>query len=102
MKRGGFLKRTRLNPIGKKARQRMKDMAESRPIVYDRSGGRCEARVAPDCNGKAEHPHHKQMRSASGSDEPSNLVMCCHCCHFWIHLHPKEAMERGLLKSRYG
>lgn len=37
------------------------------------------------------------MRSQGGLDVFSNLITLCAGCHRWVHLHPREAREAGLL-----
>ena len=57
----------------------------------------CEAKIYPDCDGRAVHTHHRLLRSQGGSDDPENLLDVCAPCHQWIHDHPAEAYLRGLL-----
>lgn len=64
---------------------------------FDRAHGLCEAHVADGCTGRAEHAHHRRMRSHGGSDDPSNLVALCGACHDHIHLNPAWSYEHGWL-----
>lgn len=85
--------------VAKKAPKRKQDPPELRAAkeaVRRRSGGYCEARTAA-CTGQAEHAHHRKMRSAGGTHSVANLLDACHPCHDWIHAHPEESYERGLL-----
>jgi hypothetical protein len=59
-----------------------------RPVVRRRSGGRCEAGVAPNCTGRATHVHHRQLRSQGGPNSLANLLDVCVYCHGVIHGHP--------------
>ena len=54
------------------------------------------------CRRKAEDVHELLPRSAGGSiTEGPNLLRVCRVCHRWIHEHPKDSREIGLLWSRY-
>lgn len=46
---------------------------------------------------------HEILRRSAGGDilAEANVIATCHQAHGWIHTHPKEARELGLLKSRY-
>lgn len=59
--------------------------------------GWCEVRIDDACSGRAEHRHHRKMRSQGGSDDPSNLLAVCWACHRWIHDHPSVSYGRGWL-----
>lgn len=56
----------------------------------------CEAR-ADGCTGRAEHRHHRKLRSHGGGDEKANTLDVCGRCHDWIHDHPAVAYGRGWL-----
>ena len=96
-KASGFVRpkaRARINQLGKRGRERRKAMAAT-PIA-----GTCEARIPEACTGVAEHRHHIRRSSQGGADDRSNLLLCCHRCHEWIHRNPREARALGFL--RYG
>ena len=67
-----------------------------RDATYKRAGGRCDCcglwipQDAFDC-------HHRQLRSRGGKDVIENLVALRHQCHMWVHEHPREATESGLM-----
>lgn len=68
--------------------------------VLGRSGGNCEAMVkGARCTMRAEHLHHRQLRSQGGGHTVENLVYVCHRCHDWVHKHPSQAMKLGLIVS---
>jgi 5-methylcytosine-specific restriction endonuclease McrA len=73
------------------------ELARSRHEVVQRCGGLCEARTSLACSSRAQHIHHLRFRSQGGSDAASNLIAVCLVCHDWIHTHPAEAAERGLI-----
>lgn len=73
-------------------------LAKARRAVYVRSQGLCEARCCDGCTGQYEQAHHRRRRSQGGNDTPANLVAICGPCHDYIHRHPAEAEELGLLK----
>lgn len=87
LKRGTVrLKRTALKPTKPRGRAR----PDERLATW------CEAQT-PACTGRAEHRHHRCMRSQSGGDERENTLDACHACHSYIHAHPAESYERGWL-----
>lgn len=58
---------------------------------------------ARGCGLTGEVVHHKLRRSQGGGNDLDNLVFVAHICHNWIHDHPAEAIELGLLRrSGYG
>ena len=67
-----------------------------RDAVYKRAGGRCDCcglwipQDAFDC-------HHRQLRSRGGKDVIENLVALKHEHHMWVHQHPAESTDRGLM-----
>lgn len=71
-----------------------KDVAD---VVVERADGWCEAMLPHGCTGRAEHLHHRRLRSQQGGHEVANLIHICHMCHDWIHRNPRESYQRGLL-----
>lgn len=51
--------------------------ATARRLVYKRSGGACEVRIAGVCLGRATNWHHRQNRSQSGQWLPSVGLHVC-------------------------
>lgn len=106
MKRTAPLKRgsdglTRSRPFKTKRRKRPAMDPELRRLVFLRAGGRCDAcgRPLPADGWEA---HHRQLRSRAGADTLENLVALCRDCHVpYVHAHPAEATERGLMVSTY-
>lgn len=69
--------------------------SESRQIVMQRAGGRCEScgAVAP-----LEWSHRK-ARSQGGLWTPSNGIGACRVCHSYFHANPEEARANGWFVS---
>ena len=96
------LKRTELVRSSKPMRQRSAKTAKadveyrrSCRIVDERSGGMCEVR-ADGCTGRAEHHHHRKMRSAGVDHSPANILAACSFCHHAAH-HASERYVMGWL-----
>lgn len=70
-------------------------LAASKRVVERRSGGRCEARIAHRCSGRATQHHHVKRRSQGGSNAPENLLHVCTAAHLTIHAHPAAAVAAG-------
>ena len=73
-----------------------KEFDAMKPLVLDRSKGRCEARLADRCLVSGAHVHHRKYRSRGGSNGLSNLIHVCLACHEWIHTNPELANVTGL------
>lgn len=57
----------------------------------------CQAEVSARCAGVASQRHHRKRRSQRGTDDPANILHVCLWCHEWIHQHPTDSYELGLL-----
>ncbi len=92
-------------PIRRESAKRAHGRAARRKclaIVRKRSGGRCEAQVAPGCTYVATDGHERLTRAAGGSiTDPDNVYHICRMCHRFIHDHRKAAERYGLLTSRF-
>lgn len=64
--------------------------AESRRIVYERSGRRCEM-----CRRPATDYAHRIGRGQGGLWVPSNACDLCHACHMWATGEPRLAALGG-------
>lgn len=98
------LRRTRMkeSPTAKKRREEYEErMALARPVLVFRSRGRCEGTIPLVCTGWFEDAHHRILRSRGGDEDPENLIALCAMCHRWVHDHPKEATELGLMASNH-
>jgi hypothetical protein len=67
----------------------------SRESLRKRSKGRCEIRISPDCSGKAEHEHHRYLRSQGGTGHVENIICVCAFCHNFIHAHVEVSEIMG-------
>jgi hypothetical protein len=95
------MKRTPLKSRSKKEGARLRRYQQARGIVYERSGGSCEART-PDCRGVCEQVHHRQGRDGDLIDNLNLLLGVCWACHNYIHGHPEVAYTNGWLVRRNG
>lgn len=69
--------------------------------VRERSQGRCEVRISPECSGRMDHTHEIKARSAGGSiTDPENCLGTCFFCHDWIGAHANKARKLGLVAPR--
>jgi 5-methylcytosine-specific restriction endonuclease McrA len=69
--------------------------AKVRAAVHERSGGVCEFCRAY----RAEHVHHRLMRSQGGKHELPNLIDLCTLCHHYAH-HATDRYDLCLLLRR--
>jgi hypothetical protein len=81
-----------------------------KPLIHERSKGRCEAWVFAlawlltnlpqgdnataldvlgqvECGGYVTNTHHRKYRRRGGTNAYSNLIDLCLECHSWIHAH---------------
>lgn len=106
MKRSPLQRYTRLRrtAISRRTHHRsgaeLTDWKVVRDLVIERSHGLCEGDT-PGCqNGphRGEHLHHVILRSHGGPDEAWNLLHLCAAAHRWVHDHPAESYELGLMR----
>ena len=93
-----LVKRSRLKPVSDKRRAYLEELDSMRPAVKERSGGWCEF---GHCRAEATEVHHIRRRSQGGGNELSNLIDLCNGHHKFIHAHPSEAFEMGLLRHNW-
>jgi hypothetical protein len=89
LKRGEPIKRTRAKPVPSSLYQQ----------VLARDLG-CVARDTVRqirCMGRID-PHHILPRGRGGADTLENLVSLCRAHHDWVHDHPAESYDLGLLR----
>lgn len=83
------------------SKKRARALAAAKPVrdAYRASHPWCEARLA-GCTGRTDDIHEVLSRARGGSlDDEANLLAVCRRDHDWITTHPKEATERGWLRS---
>jgi len=92
----------RVNPVSAKRRE---ENAERRKVVermVQQRGPICQAQVPDICFNLAVDAHEVLPRGRGGSiTDPKNILLVCRRCHEWIGANPREATERGLLRSAY-
>jgi len=89
LKRGEPIKRSRSKPVPSSLYQQ----------VLARDLG-CKARDTVRqirCFGRID-PHHILPRGRGGADTLENLVSLCRAHHDWVHDHPAESYDLGLLR----
>lgn len=101
MKRGkGLRRKTRLK--GRSAKKAALDEVRAGvllELIAERGNG-CEAGIEEVCRHVANDGHEVLTRGRGGSPtDKTNIRLVCRQCHDWIHTHPVEATERGLLRS---
>lgn len=71
-----------------------------REIVRGREKDRCIRCAVPSPSG---HWHHRRSRSVKDKHQhcACNGVWLCSPCHQWVHAHPFEARQNGLIVSRH-
>lgn len=90
--------RKRLPRVGKKGKRDAKELHEARPLLIERSRGRCEARCSRLCTGIGVHAHHIRRRSQGGDNSLDNLLWVDAMCHDAIHAMPDAARQMGFLR----
>jgi HNH endonuclease len=98
MKRGGPLKRkTRLKAHSERGLSYEEELKAITPMVLARARHQCEVQL-DGCRWHPQPtPHHRKRRSQGGPNTLRNLLAVCSYCHGWIHQHPAESYDRGLL-----
>lgn len=95
------LKRTPLRRMSKKRRRESVIYSEKRKIFLQ-SHPWCEVAVgvATECVGgnRSTDVHHVAGRLGGNYLDESTWKASCRSCHDWIHNHPGQARQRGLLK----
>ena len=80
MKRSPLRRRSRLRAIGRAAARREARLRVLRPLLAERSGGRCEV---PWCAKRQKlDPHHIEKRwHGAATDDLQKLLHVCRACH---------------------
>lgn len=77
--------------ISDRQRIRLKEYSVVRKIYLNEHG------LCAKCGGKASDIHHKRGKLGALLTRTEHFVSVCRDCHHWIHDHPKESRELGLL-----
>ena len=107
MKRTGLqrgssqLKRTALKQRSSKKARTDREWPAVRAAVIERDGGMCQALVAKDCTGRAEHVHHIVRRSQGGLHDMDDLVSLCRACHDYCHSEVAWSVANGFLRRSH-
>jgi hypothetical protein len=95
------VKKSPLKRKSKKETERLRRYQKARAVVYERSGGTCEART-PDCEGRLHQVHHRKGRDGELIDDLDLLLGVCIWCHHYIHANPARSYEQGWMVRRNG
>ena len=80
----------------KAAKKKRRGMARpDEPLATHCQCGRIDV-----CTGRAEHRHHRLMRSQGGGDEAANTLDVCRACHEFIHSRRSLAYAHGWILRR--
>jgi 5-methylcytosine-specific restriction endonuclease McrA len=67
--------------------------ARVRLVVRERDGEHCLR-----CGARGSEVHHRQRRR-EGLHGYANCITLCSVCHRWVHAHPVQARQDGLIVS---
>lgn len=87
-----------MKPVSRKRAKKLRD-AKSYRDAFMASRPVCEIQL-PGCYGRSSDCHEILSRARGGAlDDDTNLMSLCRFCHDYVTTHPKEATERGWLRS---
>lgn len=90
------LKRSQLRRQSAKQRRRQAEFSGMNAKLRAERGNKCEV-----CQSLPWiHKHHRRLRSQGGTDDYSNILLCCTSCHDAIHRNPAWAAEHGYIEMR--
>jgi len=102
LKRTGFMRRT--GRLAAQSTKGKKEAAARRKMLAKHPSDLCAAAQAvPEvmCYGPLD-PHEPLTRARGGSTtDPANLQWICRPHHDWIHYHPEDAYDLGLLRHSW-
>jgi hypothetical protein len=87
------MKRTKLNPYGKKRAAQHRAYMVVRD-AYMREHPNCEV-----CGRPADDLHHRRGRAGKLLKDRRFFMAVCRTDHDWIHAHPEDARAKGLISS---
>jgi hypothetical protein len=90
-------------PIPKKSDKRKVEEKQYKKIVKDMltENNKCELNVQGVCIRKAQGLHHMKKRTGKNYLDKQYLKRACNPCNLFCETHPKEAMELGLIISKF-
>lgn len=95
----GGVRARRATPRRRTAPREDRDWWETiTPVLLARCGWRCERCGQPLVDNLERH--HRQKR-VTGGDRLANIVGLHTVCHAWVHAHPAESRDSGLIVSSY-
>lgn len=94
LKRTPIKRKKRLNPVGRLRRVTQQVYREKRD-KFMREHPVCQY---PNCSKASFDPHHRHGREGKNYLDTSTWSALCREHHNWVHAHPNQAREMGLLK----
>jgi 5-methylcytosine-specific restriction endonuclease McrA len=91
-----------MRQMSKRRLKRDAGYQRSRFAVYERSEGRCELEITPDCYRTMTDVHHRAGRGGPDPHRLDNLLGLCRLCHNYVHQWPLESYENGWMVRRNG
>ena len=100
---GGTKETKKIKPIPKKSEKRKVDEKEYKKIVKEllSESDLCELNVDGVCIRKAQGLHHMKKRTGKNYLDRKFLKRACNPCNLFCETHPKEAMQLGLVISKF-
>ena len=93
-------KPTTQKPLAPRSQKRAKQEKEysAKRKIFLSEHPLCQANISGLCTSQSTDIHHIKGRSGELLLEVSEWMSACRSCHDWIHLNPKIARDKGLLK----
>ena len=97
-----IVKESNPQPIAKKSDKAAKEDRKYKKLVKEMlaQDDRCELKIEGVCTGKAEGLHHLKRRGKNLTNKEF-LKRACNACNQHVEQHPLEAIEAGLLSTKY-
>jgi 5-methylcytosine-specific restriction endonuclease McrA len=98
------MKRSPINRVSKRRRQRDRDYPAQRMEVWSRADGLCEATEDPDtdllCGEEGTEVHHRAGRGGVDPHRLDNLLLLCKWHHDEVHANPAKSYLNGMMVRR--
>jgi hypothetical protein len=96
----GLITRSKMKAMSDKRKAKQAGRAACVRITMARANYRCEPKLKGICEVRATDTHEYCSRAQGGDpNDPDNTFATCRACHDWIHTHPFEAADMGLLRN---